>query len=268
MRNVILYSLLVFNIACGGAAKKNTAEKDMSKLSKKYTKEIQFVNATHRTNLNQMLCPSEVKTIKNKKWTQLLDYANACVNKKQWKMLEVIARKLTEKTSFSPWGAYYLSLVAEAQNQMDRAFWLVDLALKKAPQMGILYYQKARLQWKNKEYELSVQSFEKSIELKVNIVEPHLFLAKVHFRDQDLKMAEYHFSKVLDKDAREFTALVGMAKIAKIKGDADAELNFLQRASKVRPQDKWVKSELSKLIKDSLPRDVASRNKAKEGGDK
>ena len=149
---------------------------------------------------------------------------------------------------------------------MDRAFWLVDLGLKKSPQMAILYYQKARLQWKNKEYGLSVENFEKAIDLNVELLEPHLFLAQIYFRDQDLKTAERHYEKVIELEPRKFEALVGLAKIYKIQGKTQKELVFLEKAQKVRPRNEWVKKELSKFVAKASLRGPAARAKNSNGG--
>ncbi|MCB0389853.1 MAG: hypothetical protein KDD58_01110 [Bdellovibrionales bacterium] len=267
MKNLLIILAIFILNACGGVPKKTPqTNQDAIKLSKKYTKQIEYVNSDNRRSFNQLVCPTDIKTLKDKKWTLLLDYANACVSRKQWKMVETIGRKLTEDTSFSPWGAYYLSIVAEVNGQMDRAFWLIELSLKKSPQMAILYYQKGRLHWKNKEYGLSVENFEKSIDLNIGIVEPHMFLAQIYFRDQELKMAKMHYEKALAIDSRTSEALIGLAKLYKIQGDPQNEQKYLEKAQQVNPKNKWVNKELTKFLAKASSREPANGD-IKSNGD-
>ncbi|MCB9025109.1 MAG: hypothetical protein H6625_02220 [Bdellovibrionaceae bacterium] len=266
IKHIILTFLITIIAACSTSVKKSDENKEAVELSKKYVEQIELVESQNKKGLNQLLCPTDKQTLKNKDWKQLIDFANACVNKKSWKTLEVISYLLTEESSFSPWGSYYLSLIAEHENHLDRAFWFVDLALKKAPGQAILYYQKARLQWKSHEYELSAENFEKAIELNSNLSGAHLFLAKINYRDQDLKIAEKHFDKVLQKDQRNFEALLGIIKVYQAKGDTNKEMFYLEKAQLVRPNNKWVKKHMSKYIAKAQPRQPATEEKSKHGG--
>lgn len=266
MNVYILLTLISFCFsACTSSIKKSEEDKVALELSKKYVEKIEIVDSQNKKALNQLLCPTDKQTLTNKDWKQLVDFANACVNKKNWNTLEFIAFKLTEESSLSPWGSYYLSIISEQKHHLDRAFWHVDLALKKAPGQAILYFQKARLQWKNHEYELSAENFEKAIELNSSLTSAHLFLAQINFRDQDYKVAESHFEKVLNNDQRNFEAILGMIKIYQAKGDSNKEMFYLEKAQLVRPNNKWVKKQMSKFVVKVQPRKPATDEKSKHG---
>ena len=65
--------------------------------------------------------------------------------KKKWKEVEVIANVLSNYHVASPWGALFKSIVAENQKKLSRALWMANSALKRAPKIPVLNYQKGRI---------------------------------------------------------------------------------------------------------------------------
>jgi tetratricopeptide (TPR) repeat protein len=137
--------------------------------------------------------------------------ANGCINKSQWTMVENIGEKISEIEPDAPWGAYYLSIASENKGHTERAMWMIDLALKKASNIGVLRYQKGRILWKQQFYKESIAEMEKAIDLDKNIKDAHLFLGQVDLRELDFKKAQGHFMTVLLSEPRNEAALLGLA---------------------------------------------------------
>lgn len=261
-------TIIVFSSLLGCSSKvKNNNDQLRSDLSKPYTVDVVAQPQIDDKNTLSGSCPSKLKDIDGVDWTKLLGFANACIRRGNWNMVEAIGNKLAVDTSHSPWGPYYLSLVAERHGNMPKALWMIDLAIKRSPNVGILTYNKARLLWKMDLFEESVSYFEKSILLKVNVLEAHYFLGKIYLRDQDLNSAKSQFEISLKYNPQHFDSLLEIAKIYSLKGDVGNEMIFLERARKVKPSDKWIKQRLSLLISQNSPRDPASEEaNSSQGG--
>ena len=126
---------------------------------------------------------------------------------------------LAQKDANSPWGPYFLSLHAEQGKHFERAEWMIELALKKAPGLGILYYQKGRLLWLQGKYNQAVDAFEYAVKRKVHLVESHLFLGKIFLRDFELKLAKDHLEVVLKSAPRNKEALLSLSQVYSLKRD-------------------------------------------------
>jgi tetratricopeptide (TPR) repeat protein len=226
--------------------------------TKVYTNDVLATSIDNDKSHFENFCPSDIKTIEKTDWTQLLKFANSCAAKEKWQMLEVIAKKLSSQTSFSPWGPYYLSLVSEKNRNFEKAMWMIDLAIKRTPDLGILYYQKGRLNWIQKNFNEGFIYFEKSVQYNLKISEPHIFMATLYLRDNEIENAQKNYEIALLYSPGSFEAFVGLAKISNLKGDAKSEMTYLEKAKRVRPQNEWVNKQLSILIAKLNPREPAN----------
>jgi tetratricopeptide (TPR) repeat protein len=156
-------------------------------------------------------CPLDKKVETEKNWKKLMSYANACIAKNQWSMVEMIGEKLSQTEPDAPWGAYYLSVASEKAGHTERALWMIDLALKKADGIGILRYQKGRILWERQFYKEGIAEIEKALTVDQGIKDAHLFLGQVYLRELDFKKATEHFQKVLNMESSNYQAMVGLA---------------------------------------------------------
>lgn len=180
-------------------------------------------------------CPKAVDSSATIK--KLVAQANACVLGGQWQQVEAIANGLSQSKMGAPWGPYYLSLSAEARKDYPRAMWMIELALKTAPKEGILLYHQARLQWTTGEFAASVENLKKALQYKPEIIDAHLLLAQVLYRDQDFKLAGRHFDAVLAAEPENLPALVGSAECRLKSGDNGLALQSLTKAVELAPQN-------------------------------
>lgn len=196
-------------IACSSTPVRTPIRKvDTAEVQRKYVSAVQssFQGDTKFEN-----CPTQKAVDANKNWKSLMAKANGCINKSQWSMVENIGERISEIEPDAPWGAYYLSIASENKGHTERAMWMIDLALKKASDVGVLRYQRGRILWKQQFYKESIAEMEKSIDLDKNIKDAHLFLAQVYLRELDFKKAQTHFEAVLLSESRNQAALMGLA---------------------------------------------------------
>lgn len=165
------------------------------------------------TPVSQKHCPPN-QAYKKQSWKSLVHQAASCVRANNFFQVERIANHLAKVEPESHWGAYFLSLAAESRNDIPRAFWMIELALKKAPEDGILLFQRARLHWASKNHILAVKDLEEAVDRNPTIVEAHLLLAQVQFTTDELGDAEASFKQVLAQDPKRPEALFGLGEIA------------------------------------------------------
>ncbi len=146
------------------------------------------------------------------KWKDAIEACTACLKARDLNKVEEIAEELSRRELANPWGPYYLAIVARLQDHLERANWMVEMSLKRAPQSGLVHYLRGQILWDQKLYDPAVIAFEKSVQFDDSIVSAHMILGEVYYRDQDFKGAIPHFAKVLDKDSKNKIAWQGTAQ--------------------------------------------------------
>jgi len=195
--------------ACSTTPAKVALKKvDTAEVSRKYASQVQssFVG-----EIKAEACPTQKAVDMEKNWKSLMTKGNGCINKAQWSMVESIGEKLSQIEPDAPWGAYYLSIASENKGHTERAMWMIDLALKKANNIGILKYQKGRILWKQQFFKEAIAEMQSAIELDKNIKDAQLFLGQIYLRELDFKKAQGYFENVLLSEARNHQALFGLA---------------------------------------------------------
>lgn len=220
MRKVLCILVALFVSACATGPKTSEA-------TKKYIAESKIVDTK---NIHAAKCNS-LSYAKNKKWQDWIEYANACVKKKNWRRVKAYGILLSETEANSPWGPYYQSLAAENSGNLQKSLWMVDLALKKAPKLAILFYQKARIEWNLGNYESAVGHLKTSVNFDSNNLQAHLFLGQIYFRDNEVSKASQHFHSILILEPENKIALYGIA---------EAKVEAKDYAGAVRDFDKLI----------------------------
>lgn len=222
---LILASLMT---ACSSAPVVSTAKKvNAAEVQRKYASQVDSSFAGEKKFEN---CPTQKQVDTDKNWKSLMEKANGCINKSQWSMVETIGEKISEVEPDAPWGAYYLSVASENRGHTERAMWMIDLALKKASDVGVLRYQKGRILWKQQFYKEAIAEMQKSIDLDKNIKDANLFLGQIYLRELDFKRAQGHFEKVLLSESRNHQALFGLASCYIELENAKEAISILDRA--------------------------------------
>lgn len=208
---IIYFTLLIsiFVSGCAGQIKTNLS-------SLEYTKNS-YGKATRQLAGHFSLCTSNQKVFIKENWSRLVERANACVYKKSWNALKVLATYMSERDYNSPWGSYFLSVYEYQKKNLMYSLWLIDAAIKKAPQVGLLYYHKSQILSENAQNQKAFKLMKKAIRLDDTLVDAHVFLAQSYMRDQQLDLAEKHWKKILILEPKNSLSKKHLAEIKKIK---------------------------------------------------
>lgn len=234
MRIIIGLSLLTL----AGCA--STSAVSTSGLSQTKTSADTFVRAVTVIPIesaNKSNCRTPKAKFNRLKWRELVNEANSCVAAAKWSAVYDFGSELAQRDVNSPWGPYYLSLHAESEQLFDRALWMLEHSIKRAPQVGLFYYQKGRVLWKRDDFKEATDNLTKAIQLDTNLIDGHLFLGQIFFRDQDYPRAARHFQAVLRVRPKDPTALMGLAECQLQSGDARGALDLIERGKRNYPNE-------------------------------
>jgi tetratricopeptide (TPR) repeat protein len=192
-------------------------------------------------------CPRQIPKADGMDWKAKLAAAGACVRAGQWTMVESFGIQMAEKDHLAPWGAYLLSLSAENRKDYARAFWMVDLALKKAPGSGLLLYQQARLKWLTKDVTAATAGFKKALELDPRLTEAQALLGELAFQANQLGEAANRFQAALGVDPDHLASLLGQAEVQVRQKDFKAAGSYLERAINAYPRSTRARLRLAQI---------------------
>jgi tetratricopeptide (TPR) repeat protein len=235
MKHLILLTWLL-GLVVGCASKTTTSPKSAPvnpKVGLEFTTPI--APQTLKVMERRGTCPSQAPATTGQSWKPLVMAANACVQSKQWKMVEAIGAHLAQHHHLSPWGPYFLSLAAENRKEYPRALWMIELAIKKAPASGLLTYQQGRLYWISRDQTTAVQSFKKAIELDNRLADAHLVLGQLALIAGQTDEAGKRFQSALDSESRNIAALVGLAEVRLKKNDPKGATAALSQVLLTQP---------------------------------
>lgn len=168
-------------------------------------------------------------------WKGLVATAANCVRAKNFFQVERVANHLAKIEPNSHWGAYFLSLAAESRKDYPRALWMAELALKKAPEDGILLFQRARLNWLADNKAAAIPDLKEAVKRNPSITEAHLLLGQIQFTMDEMSNARKSFQTVLSQDSKRGEALFGMGEVAFKQNNLEESYDYHKRASQIDP---------------------------------
>lgn len=180
-------------------------------------------------------CPKQASRMEGKNWESIMSAANACVKLGAWDRVEALGELLLKQEPFRPWGAYFLSLSADARQENERAMWMVELALKKNDSHGVLHFQKARILLKEEQYLEGMDELKKAIKMDPTLVDAYYYLGQVYLRDQDWKSAIENFEMVI-KNRSDPIAWAGLGEAYFHTGNTDAALSAYKSARRYQKE--------------------------------
>ena len=196
MKNI--YMILI-SIIFAGCASNGVKSKDINERVKKYVLDVSSTSLPKKT-ASVKACKWRIKTAEKQEWRELLNTANSCVKARNRTAVKFVAKILSKRFKMSPWGSYYFGLVSEMEGKYELAEWHNDMAIKKsASRVGVFDYQKARLLYKMKKVNESVELFESALRKDETIKGAHLVLGDIFFGQRDYKRATKHFEKGYDE---------------------------------------------------------------------
>lgn len=235
MTSMLKLSLLASLVVIAACSHRPKHEEEASK---HYSQGINVYSLSESDQWKTKACPkSSDPKWKESDWKSLVQMANGCVVQSNWSMVEEVGNHLARQDHLAPWGSYYLSLSAEARKDHSRALWMIDLAQKKAPKVGLLKYQKGRILWSLEEYTQAMEHFEEALDQDPGLLDAHLMLGQIFYRDQEFGKARTHFEAVLKKDSSNYVSTVGMAECELKAGNVEKALSLFNRAIRRNSND-------------------------------
>lgn len=206
--------------------------------SRHYSQGIDVYSLSEADQWKTKACPKSTEgKWREVDWKSLVQMANGCVVQSNWSMVEELGNHLARKDHLAPWGSYYLSLSADARKDHSRALWMIELAQKKAPKVGLLKYQEGRILWSLEEYTQAMEQFEEALEQDSSLLDAHLMLGQIYYRDQEFSKAKTHFETVLKKDSSNYISIVGLAECELKDGNVEKALSYFERAIRRNSND-------------------------------
>lgn len=234
---VFLFSVFFVSCSSGPESKKEDvkkASKDSSFIAKAETKakDIEVLSMQDWSNTN---C-SKIKANYAYKMKEIIQNASSCVKKDDFNTLMSWAKLAGELYPKEPWNNYYLSIYHEKKNELGKSRWHIEQATLKAPNIGLLYYQLARLDWREENYVDCFNHLKKSLEFDNTNSDAHLFIAQIYFRDQDFPTASKHFYSVLNLDSKNEIAIYGLAESRAQMQDYKASVEMFDKLINIQSQ--------------------------------
>jgi tetratricopeptide (TPR) repeat protein len=246
-------------VGCASGPVKEKADLVAQQKAKLYKKSIRSVP---QSDIRGGACTRLAAKVKGQwDWKEAVETAGTCMQAKEYAKVEEIGNELATRTPAAPWGPYFLALAAREKGEIERATWMSELALKRAPDLGLLHYLKGQIQWTKKEFTPAVASFERSLELDNANWPAHLFLGQLYFRDQNYAKASKHFYEVLKSMPRHSIALSGLAESQIHENNPYGALDAYARLAETYPKDGQYLSRTAEIyenVLNDLPRALAT----------
>jgi len=182
-------------------------------------------------------CPASPTAWHREDLSKLLGLANACAQFKKTERLEDLGNFMAQHFVIEPWGAFYLSVAAEQHKDYSRALWMIELAVKKSPHNGLLYYQRARIHWQLNEMGLAVDDYKTAVKENSRLADAQLVLAQYSTRANDLKSAEGYYQQFIAVEPENHIALAAYGEVEVALNHAKYAIELFQRAASASPRN-------------------------------
>lgn len=164
---------------------------------------------------------------------KILAHTSYCIKENNWRQVNVNAERLAQYHPEKPWGAYYLSMIADREGQKEKATWLSDLALKKSDKIAALHYQKAKLLWDLEKFDAAWAIIDTLPKYKDQIPSLYSFKGKTLLRDYQVKKAEKNLLKHL-KFGKNLETINMLVQLYSYTGKHEKTLEYISQSLKLK----------------------------------
>jgi tetratricopeptide (TPR) repeat protein len=242
MKNLMMFRksldlslVAVLVVVLGGCAEAPT--KSTAVEAAKVDRSMAYMSTRVSTDTKGEQCPVSPTAWHKENLSKLLTMANACAQAKKNERLEDMANFMAEQFVAEPWGAFYLSVAAEQRHDLPRALWMIELAIKKSPHGGILYYQRGRVHWQLNETGLAIEDYGLAVKENSRLVDAHLILAQYSLRANDVKSAEAHYQQCVASEPDNASFLAPLAEIEVTLNHPKYAIELYERAVSATPRN-------------------------------
>ena len=240
----------MFAVALLGAMLAGCASSQYGNLvDKNYS--LKLISLRHETGLKYRECPETRLGWQSDRMATLIRAANACEQFHRVTRLQQIGNVLARRFSNKPWGAFYLSLSALDRKQYSQSLWMIELALKKAPNVGLLTYQRGRVLLAMGNLALANQAFRSAAQESPELVDAHLYLAELNERDQNYSHAIVQLKDVIAYEPRNSAAWANLGEIYVLQHETADATEAYQHAVNINPDNLQYQLRLAHLYEAS-----------------
>lgn len=173
---------------------------------------------------------------------EISDYAGSCFYKKNYSAVEKAAYEMSKKDPSNPMIPYFLSLVAEQKMHFEKSLHLIDLAIKRTPDLSFLRYQKGRILTESKDLASANSEFVKASSLGLKTKETHIIRGVVAFAQGDCWASTEEFSKLDSKTIGQRGLFPVLSECLAQKGEFEKAISYAEENMKKasRPDELWL----------------------------
>lgn len=146
----------------------------------------------------QFIIKTEARTTQCNVKEANLASLNSCLALKNYSEAENIAFQFTSQEKTRPVGLYYLSLIAEAKSEFDKALWLLE-KISTESNNSLVIYQKAKLLYSVEDLNTSLNYFAKLFDTRNEFTNLRIIYALKCFSDGDYNKARDEFSRLSEE---------------------------------------------------------------------
>lgn len=254
--STLIVSAYVFSIGCATGTNSKSPKNNLAQTMPALANDnYASVSAYERVSIDQ--CGGTEASWKKETLKNLIKNANACYILQKNEKLQSLANHIAQKFHNTPWGPYYLSLVAQNAADYPRALWMIELAIKKSPKTALLYYQKARILWSTTDFSKAVENYNLALKENPRFVEVHLFLAQLYYKEQNFKLAEKHFLAITEINSEMGQAFAGLAESRLALNNDKSATELYEKAVNLSPRNLVYRARLAGLY-ESIQKDNES----------
>ena len=177
---------------------------------------------------------------------------NSLLKDKKYAQAEEKALQLTQEREQRPLGLYYLSLIAENQQNTDKAQWLINKSLEIKANFAPALYQKAKVLYSVEGLNSSLQYFGKFLITNENHIESRLMLALKSFSDRDFKKVNSEFSRFAFEDIYNYGVDLIYVESKLQVGETENALKLAEASMQKNPERVNLDLELARIYESYL----------------
>lgn len=190
-----------------------------------------------------------------------------CIQTKRYADAEKLALKLTETKEQRAIGLYYLSVVADANDETDKALWMIEKAQDLEPQVAFFHFQKGKVLYSVEGINSALPNFEKAFDIKKSSKEITVMNALKSFSDRDFITASSEFSQLSTEDLYNFNVAVLYVESILQKGETAEAVSLAQRLVNAQPKNVDMLLEQARIFEEfSLKKEDAVQSYQKAMG--
>lgn len=166
----------------------------------------------------------------------------SCIQVKKYDDAEKLAFKLTSTKENRAMGLYYLSVIADRKDEIDKAFWMIQKASALDPENSVINYQKGKVLYSVEGINSALPYFEKVLDMKKSSTDLVVMSALKSFSDRDYITATEEFSRLSQEELYNYGVGLLYVEATVQKGENDQALKLASKFLNFKPDyvDMWI----------------------------